>query len=178
MATLDDFKTCEAKISQKHTSLERINPIVVHNHDVLSGRGVNIAQHPGNERFRTLIKTSYHDKSYCVAYSNIEKKALAMEIVAHIHNLDPPGRFLKRVSKGRDSKSADGYWEILSKKETLKKTTQALRDCNRPDRSEYAARVPAPLDVADKAKTLLAEQLTVKERASAVVNLLALKNSR
>jgi len=165
-------------MSQRPTSVEIISPIVVHDNDVLSGRGVGIAQHPGNERFRTLITTSYRDKFYCATYSNIEKKALAMEIVAHIHNLEPPGRFLKRGnSKARASKILDGSWETLSKKEALKKTTQALRDCNRTDRAEYAARVLAPLDVTDKAKILSMARLTVKQRASAVVHLLAREES-
>ena len=31
--------------------------IEVTDHDVLCGRGVNISQHPGNERFRALVNT-------------------------------------------------------------------------------------------------------------------------
>jgi len=141
--------------------------IVIHDHDVLSGRGVGIAQHPGNERFRTLISTSYSDKSYCTMYSVQEKKALAKEIIAHIENLNPPGRFLKR-DNGK-STSLNRPWKMLLKKEALKKTAQAVRDCNRSDRSEYAVRVVTPFDVAVKAKKLSESRLTIKQRAKAAV---------
>ena len=71
-------------------SMTCIDTIVVHDHDVLSGRGISIAEHPGNERFRTLITTSFRDKLYCTTYSVQEKKALAEEIIAHIQSLQPP----------------------------------------------------------------------------------------
>lgn len=120
--------------------------IVVHDHDVLNGRGVNIAQHPGNLRFRALVK-SHADQSYCSDYSTSAKKAVAEEIIHHIQNLDPPGRFLKRPSRVKKSDVEGGNWEELTPKETLKKTCQALRDCNRGDRAEYARHIQAPEDV-------------------------------
>jgi hypothetical protein len=43
-------------------------PIVVTDNDVLCGRGVNIAAHAGNERFRTLV-TTRADANYCEGYS-------------------------------------------------------------------------------------------------------------
>ena len=136
----------------------------IHDHDVLSGRGVCFSQHPGNERFRTLISTAYRDKSYCHTYSAEEKKALGEEIIAHIENLKPPGRFLKRDSSCTKYKKLEGPWRLLSKKEALKKTTQALRDCNRTDRSEYADKVLAPSDVTAVKVTNLS-----KERAQAAI---------
>jgi len=149
--------------------------IVVHDHDILSGRGVGISQHPGNERFRTLISSSYRDKSYCTSYSRREKMALANEIIAHIENLNPPGRFVKRRSDNRNN----GSWSTLSKKEVVKKTIQALRDCNRSDRSEYAVRVLTPRDVVVKAKELSDASLTVKQRANAAVNTVStMKNTK
>lgn len=42
--------------------------IQVHENDVLNGRGINIAQHPGNERFRALIQARF-DPLYCTKYS-------------------------------------------------------------------------------------------------------------
>ena len=41
----------------------------------------------------------------------------------------------------------NGPWEELSHKDAVKKTCQALRDCNRPDRETYAQGVQAPEDV-------------------------------
>ena len=121
--------------------------IVVHEHDVLNGRGVNIAQHPGNLRFRALVK-SHADQSYCSDYSSTAKKALAEEIIHHIQNLNPPGRFLKRPPRNKKASDVDdGHWEPLTAGEILKKTRQALRDCNRYDRAEYARHIETPEDV-------------------------------
>mmetsp|Transcript_10910 Transcript_10910/g.26214 ORF Transcript_10910/g.26214 Transcript_10910/m.26214 type:complete len:404 (-) Transcript_10910:416-1627(-) len=114
--------------------------ITVHANDVLNGRGVKIAQHPGNLRFRSLVKGKYDD-CYCEKFSSSEKKALAREIINHIsQKLNPPGRFLKRHGE-------DGPWIELSKSEVEKKTKQALRDCNRGDRTGYAQQVAVPQDV-------------------------------
>jgi len=140
--------------------------IFVHNHDVLSGRGVNIAQHPGNERFRSLI-TSYTDKAYCTTYSVTEKKAVAIQIIQHIQNLDPPGRFLKREGKGGVSRGLEGPWEELTERDAVKKTCQALRDCNRQDRTGYAEGVAAPSDVKHVVEQVSKAGLSVKERAVA-----------
>lgn len=120
--------------------------IEIHDHDVLNGRGVNIAQHPGNLRFRALVK-SHADQNYCSEYSTSAKKAIAEEIIQHIRNLNPPGRFLKRPSRVKKGGCGSGQWEELSYRETLKKACQALRDCNRGDRAEYARHIEAPKDV-------------------------------
>ena len=143
-------------------------PIVVHNHDVLSGRGVNIAHHPGNERFRALV-TTRADESYCTAYSASEKRAVAEEIIRHIKALDPPGRFLKRDGRGQVSRGLNGPWEELSEREAIKKTCQALRDCNRTDRQGYALGVTAPQDVLQSAQQRQRSGLTSKQQAAAAV---------
>ena len=67
-------------------------------HDVLNGRGVNIASLEGNLRFRALVKQRYDD-SYCTGFTTNEKRALAEEIISHIKSLDPPGRFLRRIGR-------------------------------------------------------------------------------
>ena len=115
--------------TKKKSAAAVVEKIIVHDHDVLNGRGVNIAHHPGNLRFRALVK-SHADQSYCSDYSTSAKKALAEEIIHHIQNLNPPGRFLKRPSRSKKASDVDnGPWEQLSFRETLKKTCQALRDC-------------------------------------------------
>lgn len=141
-------------------------PIVVTDSDVLSGRGVNIAAHPGNERFRTLV-TTRADASYCEIYSATEKKAVAEEIVRHIASLEPhAGRFLKREGRGQVSRGLNGPWEELSRREAIKKTCQALRDCNRNDRATYAHGVAAPEDVKVVAQELATSGLALKDRAA------------
>jgi len=147
----------------------------VHINDVLNGRGVNIAHHPGNERFRKLI-TMYLDKTYCTSYSASEKRAVAVDIISHIKSLNPPGRFLKRDGKGQVSRGLGGPWQLLSEREAIKKTTQALRDCNRPDRIGYAQGVTAPTDVKNAEHTK--GELTVKERFKAAAAKVASENSK
>jgi hypothetical protein len=137
-----------------------------HKNDVLSGRGVSIANHPGNLRFRTLV-TTYIDESYCFSFTSSEKKAIALDIVKHISKLDPPGRFLKRiVSK---PKGLEGPWFVMDEKEIIKKTCQALRDCNRLDRTGYATGVREPEDVKLLKAKAEKEGLSVKDRAKAAI---------
>lgn len=140
--------------------------IEVHDHDVLCGRGVNIAQHPGNERFRALVNNR-QDEGYCTAFTTSEKRALAEEIVEHIRLLDPPGRFLKRTGRSHGSRGLSGPWEQLSHRECIKKTCQALRDCNRQDRQGYGAQVTTPNDVAESNEERAKSGLSLKEHAAA-----------
>jgi hypothetical protein len=143
--------------------------IRVTDHDVLNGRGPLIAQHAGNERFRALV-IARHDVNYCHSYTTKEKRAIAEEIVRHIKDLNPPGRFLRR--SGRSSRSVrglDGPWEELSKDEAIKKTCQALRDCNRQDRTGYAASVAIPADVSASKQAMSKLGLTNKQLAELAV---------
>ena len=136
-----------------YVPLHQRSHIVVHDHDVLAGRGVNIALHPGNQRLRTLV-TTRADDSFCTSYSATEKKAVAEEIVRHIKQLDPPGRFLKRDGRGQVSRGLSGPWEELTERDAVKKVCQALRDCNRLDRQGYAVGVAMPSDVVQAARHL------------------------
>ena len=141
-------------------------PIIVNDHDVLSGRGVHVAHHPGNERFRALV-TTRADESYCTEYSSSEKKAVAEEIIKHIKSLDPPGRFLRRDGRGQSSRGLNGPWEELSERDAIKKTCQALRDCNREDRQGYAVGVTIPRDVIKNAEQRAQLGLSRRELAAA-----------
>lgn len=157
--------------SHHHQQLNR-PPIVVHDHDVLSGRGVNIAQHPGNQRYRTLISTR-KDADYCEKYTTTEKRAVAEEIIKHIHSLDPPGRFLKREGGGRSNRGLSGPWDVLNHDACVKKVCQALRDCNRQDRSGYADGVPKPTDVVVAHEKRKQSGLTPKQQAAAAAGAVA-----
>jgi hypothetical protein len=148
-----------------YTPIHQRPQIVVHDHDVLSGRGVNIAHHAGNQRFRTLV-TTRADGTYCASYSASEKRAIAEEIIRHIKSLDPPGRFLKRDGRGQVSRGLAGPWEELTEREVIHKTCQALRDCNRLDRQGYAAGVEIPPDVVQAARHLQDTGLTGKQYAA------------
>lgn len=152
-------------------------PIVVTDNDVLCGRGVNIAAHPGNERFRTLV-TTRADESYCESYSATEKRAVSEEIVKHVASLNPPGRFLKREGRGQVSRGLNGPWEELSRKESVKKTCQALRDCNRMDRETYAQGVAPPSDVVESAKERAKAGMSGKELAEKAAGELREENQK
>jgi hypothetical protein len=121
------------------------NPYGVHDHDVLSGRGAFVNGHVGNERFRCL---AIERKPLFDAGNYTDKRALATEMVNIIRNLNPPGRFLKRInnsdpfiaSSDHDSLSIhatrlDGEWEELSDERAIHKACQVMRDLNRPDRA-------------------------------------------
>jgi hypothetical protein len=90
---------------------------------------------------------------------------VAEEIVRHINNLDPPGRFLKREGRGHVTRGLNGPWEELSHKDAVKKACQALRDCNRPDRETYAQGVAAPEDVQAVAHERAVSGISGKEYA-------------
>ncbi|GKY96453.1 hypothetical protein MPSEU_000604800 [Mayamaea pseudoterrestris] len=131
--------------AQAATPPSIVYPIVITDSDVLCGRGNAIASHAGCLRFRKLV-SSHTDESYISSYKTIEKRAVADQIISHIKNLNPPGRFLTKPSKNRSTK-LEGPWEELTYEAALKKTVQALRDANREDRSGYAVDVPVPEDV-------------------------------
>ena len=83
-------------------------PIIVTNNILSSsGCGVNIAAHPRNKRFRTLV-TTCADTFYCETYSTTKKKAMAEELIRHISSLDPLGRFPKCKGRGQVSRGLNG----------------------------------------------------------------------
>lgn len=129
-----------------NNSTEVKNNVIVGDHDVLSGRGVNIADHPGNQRFRILIASRANQLVHA------PKKDVADGIIQHIQGLG--GRFLKRLP-------CKGPWEELKKKEVLKKTCQALHDCIRLE--GYANGVEVPKDVAALAHKKKQQDLKTKK---------------
>jgi len=85
--------------------------------DVIKGRGNGANLHPGNIRFRELIKAAR--EGYALS-SKADKKQYTNWIVQHISNLDPPGRFL--------DKDKDGRWFVMDDRKAKDKTSQALRE--------------------------------------------------
>jgi hypothetical protein len=107
-----------------------------------------------------LVQSRYDD-DYCASYTTLRNDAVAEEIIHLIRNSSsaggatgvnhqdapPPGRFLKRTGRANNARGLQGPWEELTERECIKKTCQALRDCNRQDRTGYAAAVAVPEDV-------------------------------
>ena len=86
--------------------------------DVLCGRGNGVNLHPGNQKFRAMIKAL---KPEYVAASKPDKSSFPYLVVAEIQNAVPPGRFMKYCPK-------TDQWHELPTKQAITKTRQALRE--------------------------------------------------
>ena len=75
--------------------------------DVLFGRGAPIDNHPGNQRYRLSVMAQ--KSAYVATTRKKDKRAIALNIMQELHNLQPPGRFL--IEACRDGRSGS----ILSK---------------------------------------------------------------
>ena len=82
--------------------------------DVLCGRGHASRQliFPGNRYFRSLIE------KYCLQYKvevlNTRKSKIVLDVIAAIHSLKPPGRFVTK------DPTTDMFTELEMKKVTRK----------------------------------------------------------
>lgn len=95
------------------------NEIVVQPNDVLCGRGGETNHHPGNIRYRSLVKA--YQKLYLLAKRR-DKPKIAQCIVVSVRGVD--GRFLKRT-KNANKGSA---WVDVGNVKAREKTSQALRE--------------------------------------------------
>lgn len=95
-----------------------------HENDVLSGRGGAINSHPGNQRFREMVRE--RKNQYNLARTKAEKARVANEVIDLVRNQNPPGRFLQR-----DQSSVTGgvtWWVEVDEIKAMAKTSQALRE--------------------------------------------------
>lgn len=92
----------------------------LNDNDVLCGRGSVINKHSGNRRFRRMIAANKADYASCE--KNSHKYFLALSIVLAIERQG--GRFVKR----RDEMVEDSCLIVLTRKDAVAKTAQALRD--------------------------------------------------
>jgi len=103
---------------------------VPHPHDVLSGRGKIINDHPGNQYFRSLVKV--YKPEYVMACRD-DKPLFSKLIYNSIQGLNPPGRFL--MKEGKEAT----LWTDMGERKSLDKTRQSLRE----DAKEFAEEVKA-----------------------------------
>jgi len=123
-----------------HTDISIISE--PHSHDVLFGRGSDVARHIGNMFLRQLIiprKTQFQTNG------RDARKRLAYRIYSEVKELDPPGRFLLRPSPSQES----GWVEVTEDK-AIVKICQTLRDECRKTRSKIKADMPASSKVLDR----------------------------
>lgn len=97
--------------------------ILLNPNDVLCGRGSGPNDYSGNINFRALVLERRDE--YLSTSNRASKAKIAKEIVGHVHNLKPPGRFLEQHGK---------TWRVVSEEKALEKAKQALRQ-NRHRRS-------------------------------------------
>eukprot|EP00547_Thalassionema_nitzschioides_P001936 CAMPEP_0194200888 /NCGR_PEP_ID=MMETSP0156-20130528/1318_1 /TAXON_ID=33649 /ORGANISM="Thalassionema nitzschioides, Strain L26-B" /LENGTH=407 /DNA_ID=CAMNT_0038925957 /DNA_START=410 /DNA_END=1633 /DNA_ORIENTATION=+ len=86
--------------------------------DIISGRGGKSNHHPGNKRFRQVVDEMKN--KYRTTNVKTDKTALSKAIVDYVESYG--GRFLtKKNAKG-------GHYRVMTKAESRKKTSQALRE--------------------------------------------------
>lgn len=100
--------------------------------------------HVGNELLRKLANER-KDRFDVANYT--EKRQFANEIFLYVKNLNPPGRFLKRIDADRKAvMEKDGYtivaseWEELGDEKAIHKCCQVMRDLRRADRQHREQR--------------------------------------
>ena len=101
--------------SEQH--LHQTMAIVLHDHDVLHGRGASINKHPGNLWYRRRVHDNRKLYKICERH---DKLIVAKTIVQMVHSRNPPGRFLEQAQPG-------GVWIPVSYDKAVNKASQALR---------------------------------------------------
>ena len=86
--------------------------------DVLIGRGRRNQNHSGNQRYQSIIKSLKPE--YDAAPKSL-RGLYGKQIINLIHNLSPPGRFLRKDK-------VSGSWIELDTKEAVQRGIQALHD--------------------------------------------------
>lgn len=94
--------------------------IVPQPNDVLLGRGSALMFHPGNLRYRQLVRD--RKAAYCSFDDQTHKQDIASSILDIIR--EDGGRFLER----RENSSQEETWCVVNDRRALEKTKQSLRE--------------------------------------------------
>ena len=92
--------------------------------DVICGRDKVCHHHVGNRRFRVVIGMNH--ERYKTAPSRTHRKRITTEIIEHVHNWKPGGRFLKLDT-------TTGRWCVATNDYTRDKVSHALRSAKDPN---------------------------------------------
>jgi hypothetical protein len=130
------FQSSEVRLFSQQPQQVIAQPHVT---DILCGRGGSSSRHTGNLHFRELIAAN---KARYSSLTKKQKMMLAREIVDLIHGADPPGRF-----RARDMQT--GYWCDIGLPRSLEKTSQALREREKPPSSSNNAATRATSPFSD-----------------------------
>lgn len=129
--------------------------IVVQANDVLCGRGGETNHHPGNIRYRSLVKA--YQKLYLLAKRR-DKPKIAQCIVVSVRGVE--GRFLKRTKNANKGST----WVDVGNVKAREKTSQALREGAPNLRENVNPPVTSP-STNDSTTTTSARQVPVPEQA-------------
>jgi len=110
-----------AKLPTVDRSSDNDGDIIVHPNDVLCGRGGETNHHPGNIRYRSLVKA--YQKLYLLAKRR-DKPKIAQCIVVSVRGVN--GSFLKRTKSS--NKAGGSAWVDVGNVKAREKTSQALRE--------------------------------------------------
>jgi len=135
------------------------NDIVVQPNDVLCGRGGETNHHPGNIRYRSLVKA--YQKLYLLAKRR-DKPKIAQCIVVSVRGVN--GRFLKRTKN--TSSSGGPTWVDVGNVKAREKTSQALRE-GAPNLRENVS-PPVTTSVANDSTTPNGRQLLVPDQSESL----------
>ncbi|CAB9528301.1 Transcriptional regulator [Seminavis robusta] len=97
-------------------------------HDVMLGRGGESNYHSGNLAFREFVKQFREEYQAAPRY---KKPEIAMKVVQHWRNLNPPGRFLTRTNPD----NADSLWHDVDDKLATKRALKNLGESDRRTRN-------------------------------------------
>mmetsp|Transcript_22069 Transcript_22069/g.54594 ORF Transcript_22069/g.54594 Transcript_22069/m.54594 type:complete len:635 (+) Transcript_22069:215-2119(+) len=132
--------------------------IIVQPNDVLCGRGGETNHHPGNIRYRSLVKA--YQKLYLLAKRR-DKPKIAQCIVVSVRGVE--GRFLKRT-KNANKVSA---WVDVGNVKAREKTSQALRE-GAPNLRENVNPPVTSTASNDNTTAISARQVLVPDQAESI----------
>jgi len=118
LSILEELKrmTKQAKCQRKLSKNAMIPESGITNYDVICERGGKSNRHVGTKLYRGMVEK--YKSEYQSLNSKLEKTNLSRKIIAEIQQKG--GRFLKKAD--------DGNYFILSRVETTKKVSQAMRE--------------------------------------------------
>ena len=86
-------------------------------HDVLCGRGNGFLYHPGNLFYLKVIKEYqliYQVEKSSISLTNKAKRSIVQSVIKIIHNLDPPGRFLRFIKREKVNGVMDEMYHVIT----------------------------------------------------------------
>lgn len=111
------FKPAALERSESTNKREIADGETPRNEDVICGRGKATQDHPGNKRYREIIKENL--KEYMNAKTKMDKSLVVSKVVDQIH--EDGGNFVKKNAKTKK-------WGVVDEDFAREKTAHTIRD--------------------------------------------------